>query len=318
MSILNPLKKAKMIVEGKIHDVDVKRKKFLAKTERISFELDDIDTKNFENFKNRISKECSTLSALYSEYENKPKSKSAPYLKSLSEQAIFLKDRMNNYISKGNVTEAAIKDILKSFKKLSLECKKISKVSFSALRGATLDFKPIKQDFIRLSKEIELCSSVFVNQISIGQMGSILKKYDDKKIFENKDSFSTDIFFNDIQPYKIKKFKFNLFVKESDSELEGLAKFKEQLQLLLKVMPIKENFHTITSKIINTIDKIDKRLLNATKECVMCYEKKNINQFPFLPCKHTPYCSECLKELIPLGNVNCYICHKPIPKNFKI
>lgn len=317
MSILNPLKKAKMIVEGKIHDVDVKRKKFLAKTERISFELDDIDTKNFENFKNRISKECGTLSALYSEYENKPKSKSAPYLKSLSEQAIFLKDRMNNYISKGNVTEIAIKDILKSFKKLSLECKKISKVSFSALRGATLDFKPIKQDFIRLSKEIELCSSVFVNQISIGQMGSILKKYDDKKIFENKNSFSTDIFFNDIQPYKIKKFKFNLFVKASDSELEGLAKFKEQLQLLLKTIPIKENFHTITNKIINTIDKIDKRLLNATKECHICRDEKNIKEFITLPCGHNDCCKECLKEFLK-SNRNCPFCRKPVPTSFKI
>lgn len=196
-----------------------------------------------------------------------PKVKAHLYLKSLSKQAIFLKDRINNYISSGNVTKVAVKDILKSFKDLSLECKAISKVSFSVLRGATIDFELIKQDFVRLSKEIESCSSVFVNQISIGQIYYILKKYDDKKIFKNKDNFSMDIFFNGDQPYKIKKFKFNLFVKESDNEneLEGLAKFKEQLQLLLKTISTKENFYAITNEIINTISKINNRLLNAKK-----------------------------------------------------
>ena len=148
-------------------------------------------------------------------------------------------------------------------------------------------------------------------------MGSILKKYNDEKIFKNKDNFSMDIFFNDGQPYKIKKFKFNLFVKASDSELEGLDKFKEQLQLLLKTIPVKENFQAITNKIMNMIDKIDKRLLNATKKCVMCYEEKNIKEFTTLPCGHNDCCKECLQEWLNQNNT-CLICRKPIPKNFKI
>lgn len=51
MGVWNQLKKAKMIVKGKIDGINDKRKKFLAKTEKINFKLDDNDTKKFQNFK---------------------------------------------------------------------------------------------------------------------------------------------------------------------------------------------------------------------------------------------------------------------------